>query len=834
MSESAPSPDTRVVIALRNAIADPLADAKVLIFFPWYDDDPTELSKVARALKLPLFIAKAGIADPAGAAGLLQMIEAIQMLSPGRREDETLRETISALEDWPATEALFRCARERIATTMGLWKIHQVLLFCPRHIPDGEQWQARAIAFARELKIPRIVVSGASRPSQETRDVPIPWMEFSDDVKMVAPPAPEPDELASPTAISQFIAYLRRLSSWRKQRIEIEDPPPASERTPSVGERWHSLVLRLCFPNAHLANKVISQWRIFEKATTELKDGRPEVEQEILRDRGRFLTLLRELWPQAYRAARSDLDGADQLYRLHLALFGGAGHDSLLSGLLLPRWRASLEEPLFREFLFDCFGASSGYRPLVQRFESRTQLSKHLRWHEKIANQTAGFTAVKGSEEREDQTRPETIRENFGAWVKSIHEDLTEKRTIKSLPKFRSSVLEPIRAIDNLDSGEALEFAQMLMTALELFANIQSFEAESEELGESVFHLLEQALARSQGALRFEALLLRARMLAAKGYFLEASEMIRPLRRMGQDPLSRAAMDIEEAFIRERAGDYLGAQHRYQEVLAKAEQIAADELSARAILGQLRCDIVASSTKSANSSTPGVLPLKILTLRAQAMVQIQTARAPELFLLSPSAVPRLFVSYRSGSCALTRQIAARVPELSSTKMSCWYDGDLKHWEDFSPVIHRELLSCDAMLLLLSPEFFDSEWCLHELHFALGQHDLRGLPLFWCCCEPAGARPVVSCTVALNEWKNSLFPTLKNSAHRTAHFAERVARLTRTGVCVSQDVVQFEGSVTSPASGTGPMALELDTLDKLLMPIAHAMPYLRERRALKAS
>jgi hypothetical protein len=823
-----PSPtDSRVALALQKAIVDSSADAKLLIFLPWYDDDPAELEKVAGKLELPLITAKVGIADPASAAGLIEMIEAIGVVFSEFCNDKRISETVSALLGLPSTEALLRCAQDRILATIEPRAIDKLLLFCPRHFPDGAHWQVRAIALARSLNFERIVVAGATRPFLETRDVHIPWTDFSEDVARDA--LREPATALVRTAIERFISFLGSLDSRSRGVAQSGRPPTPDETLLSAGERWHSLVLRLCFPNPHLANKVISQWKRFEDATDELRAPGPEADKEILRDRARFLTLLKELWPDAYRAVHSDLDGADQMYRLHIALFGGAAHTSLLSGLLLPRWRSSLEEPLFREFLFDCFGASSGYRPLVQRFESRTQLSKHLQWHETIATRLANETFLpKRSSplEPQGQKTPEAIRESFRLWVKAVDQDLMATGTVDRLEGFHSTVLEPIQALDeDMDSGEALEFAQMLMTALELFANIAGFDTESDTLSREVSRKLTQALARSQGAVRIEALLLQARMLAATGKSLEAAEMLRPLRRIAHDPLSRAAMDIEEAFIRERSGDYLGAMNRYQQVLFEAEQIAADELSARAVLGQLRCDIAASSLKSIDSKDPSRLSTKILALRAQAMVQIQTARAPELFLLSAEGVPSIFLSHRSESTALTKQINSRLPSLSPQRVVCWHDQKLKDWEDFSPVIHKELLKCDAMLLMLSPGFFESEWCLHELHFALGQHDLRGIPLFWFCCDPDQNHPSVSCSDALETWKNELFPRLTNPAHRTAHFKERVTRLTRTGVCISQGLVHFQAS---------PPALDIETLDQLLLPVVQAVSYLYERRALSAS
>lgn len=853
-----------LVNALRETIASESDSESDIIYFPWYDAHARDLAKIAAQLHVPLLTASSRIADPAACAGLLAIIEALRPQPPESDAlPASLQKTADALANWPSTEALLSAARKRIIAEKTQ-DLRAFMIFCPRTFSDSERWQADAIELLRDLKIRRIIVSGATRPKGQIRDVRILWHSFSDDFAALvnhlfpakpAQPTEAPQIQQSPISIKKralfqdFRDFLQRIVSFSDGPSWDDEhaPAPKLPAAQSKRARWFALVARLCFPNIVLAREILEKWPTLEAASPAADSHRSAIETETLHDRARFLMLLRLLWNDVYIAALNDLDGADQLYRLHLALFGGIRHDSLLSGLLLPRWRASLEDPALRDFFFDCFAGSNGFRPLVQRFESRTQLSKHLLWHDKLSNcenslsQGASLTDTPNAA----TSSPDALRSNFLAWIQRIQTALGGAADVKfnlqvelaiqetlhcQLHDFRSSVFIPIRNCRGLHSGEALEFAQMLMTAFELLSDHPRYKTQSDEIFAHISHLLDWSLQSSQGALRFEATLLRARMLVVRGLPLEARETLRPLRRLGQDPLGRAAIRLEEAFVLERSGDFLRAVRLYQNILEAAEAIGADELSARAVLGQLRCDLISGTIHSTLIvNDPEVQAGRRLRLRAQAMVQIQSARAPELFAMSALGSARLFISYRAVCRSLTEQIAAYVKQVSPD-LDGWYDQYLREWQDFSPVIHEKLLNSDAMLLILSEEYFTSEWCLHELSFAVGQHDLQGVLLYWFWCEPSpgNTKDPLPWTQVLETWKDSEAVNLKYTAHQRHYLFERLKRLTQDGICLNQTVVRY----ASEASGTRTCATAVDTatLEQLMQPIRQSVPYLLERRS----
>jgi hypothetical protein len=105
--------------------------------------------------------------------------------------------------------------------------------------------------------------------------------------------------------------------------------------------------------------------------------------------------------------------------------------------------------------------------------------------------------------------------------------------------------------------------------------------------------------------------------------------------------LERTAIVIEEAYIAERKGDFWEAIRKYDIALKEAEAIAADELVSRALLGWLRCDALSQMLRTGNAA------ISSLKLRARCLIQLQTARAPELFALSKQSKPKIFIGYRA-------------------------------------------------------------------------------------------------------------------------------------------------------------------------------------------
>lgn len=829
------------------------------IYFPWNSPQDKQLRKIAAQLRYVYLPAQPDVPNLQSARGLNAVAEAIlqsakrdRFEAASRNEllpelhQRSLERASTALQEWPETEQLLTTAirRMRAALSDANCKVRGFLLFCPRSLPAAESWIAQAVRLCGEELDQNLIVASSSRPSLDgIRLAEVRWQDYVADVETYfagweardnrldkVPPTDvkEKKKRSKKRLREEFLNFLRRLAGQpTRDTVVTEQPAPTAplpEARPDalptpppladVDPRWSALVARLSFPDTSRALTIFEEW-----AAHEIEEGPITPDQQALRGRNRFLTLLRELDKDAYATAAHDLDGADQLYKVNLVLCGGAHRDSLLAGVLLPFWRERLENPLFRELFFDCFGSTGDRQPLVQRFESRTQLSQHLRSH----SDTLG-----GNGSPSGTSPVENARTKYREWVVAVGNELAAQAQSESTappngavvppalesPKEFTWVLSAVQAVDDCDAGDCLELAQMLMSGLELFSDDGDTASLTPQLSTLTRKLIDSALARSQGAVRFEATLMRARKLATESRYIEAREALRILRRTHQDPFSAAALQTEEAYVLERRRDFIGASRAYLEALRQAERISADELSARAVLGQLRCDIAGGFM----NSNMGASAAERFRLRAQGMVQIQQARAPEIESLSPDSKQRVFVSYRSPSRPLTNAIAAH---LTGDKAFAWTDQRIRRCEDFSPAIHRELLNSSAMVIVLGPQYFDSAWCVHELHFALGQNDLRGVPLFWLWAVPRYWVSGERCTVAISQWKRAWLRDQRYPDHQKFHIEDRLDRLLSRGTCLSAKVLRFDPPTLTQPHGV--FELEHPTaLRDLLEPVDDAL------------
>lgn len=839
-----------VIAALKRA----LAQGNHRVYLPWYSDSKRPLEEIAAALNLVLLSGSGEGPIPDDARGLRALIQGVVSRCGAHPNFQTHEERLSmashALGEWPETEKLRASAIGRIRSALEACGMRGFLLFCPHRLPGMFEWQTRAIQLAEEIvgRSGQVIVAGNTAPAVEhVSAVRITWQDFRQDVASVGEKvlSVQDPRIRSPRRlIQEFLAFLERLVTVEKPK-RLVMPPSAPESVARIGDglsgragsgspksvqseqepRWFSLVARVFFPDTSRVMSTFSAWEELQHRAGILLHLDP-TDRQILIARGRFLILLRERHPDVYLAALNDLDGADQLYKVHLVLCGHAEQRAALSGVLLPFWAEKLKDVMLRELFFDCFGVSAREQPLVLRFESRTQLSKHLAWQSNAQ--------VSPNSDAQEQR----IRGEFRAWVAQVSSELRgceaapespkdpakdrEVKAVTAAPETFRKILRLIDDCSDLDSADALEFAQILMSGYELFADGVAEQTLGRDLATSVEGLLDSALSRSQGALRFEATLLLARLLAVRGDSSYAKEAVRVLRRTHHDEFAITAIEIEEAFLLERHADYIGARQAYQQALKAAERISADELSARAVLGQLRCSIMGSFKARDDGRESREQQLR--RLRAQAMVQVQEARAPEL--AGVGLEQRLFVSYRSSSRMLSNKIVSAF-SAAPERIAAWSDQRIKDCEDFLPTIHRELLSCGAMLLILGPSFFESKWCIHELHFALGQNDQRGLPLFWLWYEeqpqPAaenGASKVDDpekdpYSDAMSRWKETWLPLQKDPGHERFHLEECLDRIVRKGTCLRRQVLRY--TKPSPPEPDEPLLKE-DEFEWLLKPI----------------
>jgi hypothetical protein len=76
---------------------------------------------------------------------------------------------------------------------------------------------------------------------------------------------------------------------------------------------------------------------------------------------------------------------------------------------------------------------------------------------------------------------------------------------------------------------------------------------------------------------------------------------------------------------------------------------------------------------------------------------------------------QMFVSYSDTDQAIAHVVVDR---LTQAGVPVWTDSAIRLGEDFVEAIERGLRSSDVYLLLISPQFMSSEFCLYELGFAL--------------------------------------------------------------------------------------------------------------------
>jgi hypothetical protein len=158
----------------------------------------------------------------------------------------------------------------------------------------------------------------------------------------------------------------------------------------------------------------------------------------------------------------------------------------------------------------------------------------------------------------------------------------------------------------------------------------------------------------------------------------------------------------------------------------------------------------------------------------------------------------------------------------------WWDQSLEKWEDFSPAIHQKLQTSDAIVLILDPLYFKSPWCIHELHFALGQHDLRGVPLYWFWCTEEIAKHELSSLwpAAVAKWKKEAIDVAEDSEYYRVHIDDRLERLRLVGVCLSQRVV----SLAKDSISRELLAVNSLYMQELIRPVIATEEQIRERRS----
>lgn len=771
-----------------------------VLFLPWFSFDETEsrnkLIALTESLKLPLLFVPSHYSATQDANALRGLAGACCDPAASSKLQDAIREL-------PYSAALESEIVDRIADEIRNRKQPARLAIAAlRAGPDADMAVSKMLDRAAQVGLKCVLVFAHKRPRGLVETVELPLRLFRKDICQLVPAAAKPPVMAGANEGARLPRSRKGFYEKLLDFFQRKSDAPSEPEEETVAD-WADLLTRLSQSNWGIAANIAGEWERLEKlidahfAELEREEHlSPDnvEERDAFELRLRFITILRVLYPAVFDAAALELDGADQLYRVLLILCGQSHGDSMVVGHLLPFWQQQLDDPIFQELCFACFNEIGRDRSLVPRIESRAQLFRLLAL---IRENEDGAGA------RPSSSALDALIKAHVQWVRGLSVSASlDGGSVAELSRQAESIanFEPT-------ASEALQAAQIMMSAYELLPETGADKEKFGDLQDRLFNLVERltrvAINQSRGAIRLDAALLRARANAVKGDADEGLDILRILRRTVREPLTRCAVDIEEAFIHERAGDLLKATHMYEDSLVAAERMGADELVARAASGCLRCDAVGFAGD----------PDLVTTIRARIVVEIQSARAPELFPMTKRDKPMLFISYRRESAEITKALVSGLNSPESI-LATWTDQELQKGEYFNARLHQRLHDSDAIVLLLSPNYFDSAWCVHELHFALGQNQLRGIPIYWAWCgnDGDGGKPCeLMARDAFNAYVEDLYghrnatdlesQRLARLRHQQAHITERLNLLFARGRLLTPEAIRYS---SDPAAAVHPL------------------------------
>lgn len=814
------------------------------VFLPWYS--PSEggsidtLEGIASELRLPLLVLPS---HNSSTYDVRLMGDLAATLCPGYKR------LTDALEKLPFSPSIEDAILEEIRLQAPV--DCRLVVVSLRAGTEADVLTSRLLEWLRKIKVDTVLLLAHRRPEGIVESVHLPLEALRKDIlRLILSSKPE-SEVATKVEVggsqkrgsfySRIVDYLRRRTGSPQGK---DEPANAEEGEDMADPAWADLLARFCGSNFAAAKAIADEWwrldKSVDKYLADLTTGgmlQPNnvEEREILQGRLRFLAVLRAVYPLVFHSAADEVDGAEQLYRVHLILCGAASKDTLVVSNLMPFWQERFEDPLFRELFHACFLTVGRGRALVERFESSYQLQQLLTF----PHGTSGISDQNGPLSSLVKCYQEWIRmlakgdpqknSNEGELSSGTDESLIEREMREQSRKRAQKMLGlALRLVGGtLAAGDALRAAQIMTSVLELLSDDETIERSGFQ--EVIEQLTDRAISESRGAISFDAKLLQARLYSLRGQAMPALEILRLQRRESNDELRRCAMQIEEAFLQECQGSFMSATDLYVRSLAIAEDFGADELVARASNGCLRCDAAANSKEQKSS----------LRMKARIIVEVQSARAPELFPMTERDKPMLFVSYRAEARGVTRQMVNVLNAKGST-LGAWADVRLTSDQDFNPTIHRRLHDADAIVLLLSPDYFWSPWCVHELHFALSQHEVRGVPLCWAWCQPktgeggrAGSAEQLAQKFILQGLPNL---AAERWSYEENHVRERLRRLFARGRLLQRHPVLFERANSplpkDPLAPDSVVLISEAEATTLCRPLYEIAPHLYRRARLK--
>lgn len=463
--------------------------------------------------------------------------------------------------------------------------------------------------------------------------------------------------------------------------------------------------------------------------------------------RALFLELLKQVAPCLSQRASASLDGAYELFTLqNLAL-------SRRQNQVQSTFVAELNDESLRayELILDCMYAEGELDPITSNFASARAVVEHIR----------GLVVAPES--------AQTLASAFPEQVKILFLKAGELAAAPSIETRENQKKELLDALENLartalsaksvDAQSALEDASRCIFLAEICALVSL-----RSLVDDLINAAKRCLYSSAGSgifLSFDRCLHWVRVyILADDYgrawaHLQKAKAMRVLLGKHNQDLAKLSLDWVEVHFDEQfmAEQYFKLMRRLEKIAQRSEAIGADEILSRVVYARRRIsqEIALKDKQKLDGENKQKLDEKdkqkldeyCLFLRLQNFVNVQAARLPELSRFAKRNNPKVFISYR----AETRPLACEIFRLATEcGIEPWLEiknvAKLQHLPSSKSIkstiqdsyiaaqIQMALEDSDAVLMLVSPKYFTSPYCTHEMETILSRQRLSNQKVAW--------------------------------------------------------------------------------------------------------
>jgi hypothetical protein len=547
--------------------------------------------------------------------------------------------------------------------------------------------------------------------------------------------------------------------SWLKNFFKIKE----------TRDRFEFLLIEHCQKNMAQIDRVRD-----ERDTIKKRDLDPITELQLS-----FLSMLRQIAPRIFLRAATTEVGAIELFALQSRATnaGTAGTSALL------RRKKSVES----ERVFLLFQDSMSEDGLVARFASVRALRMHIRFYLEVIRGGAGTMNSQATTtvSHEIVTAWRKIFKNHvvhasGVANQSHVAELSESEVVERDRKLAVALRTAVQQIRTEQTYESdpHEYAWQLLALYEIFSDDKGDEeSEKSKLAKRLEDVLEHRFV-SDVYEKFDFLLMRARYAILRAQIAKAESLCFQAESLLSEvfivpelqALAKLSLDWVKALIDDfQKVDRAKLQDEYSRIARKACDLGAFELQARVTYAALRSRREASIKDAETVKNAEAVKNARFILRVSNFINVQTLRAPELS--GALKKQRLFISYR----AETREFAKKLHALASKNdldvyvevMNCEY------WEDQGASIQYALEEASMVLALISPNYFASYFCTHELDTVLSRKAFAGQKMRWLVIEDeASPSAENSFENAIKRIKQYIEKTLEQSPDPEAHRREK--------------------------------------------------------------